>query len=567
MRGKEGKHENMIRKKSFYRLGGLLLALVLVLSGMAGCGAEKQQEDIVILYTNDVHCAVDTDIGYAGLAAYKDWVEEKTPYVALVDCGDALQGDTIGAVSQGEYLVDIMNQVGYDFAVLGNHEFDYGMEQLASLLEKAEAQYLGCNIRYTGTGDSAVSSLKPYEIVSYGDTDVAFVGVSTPESIAKSTPSYFMDESGGFVYDFYGGSGEELYARVQETVDECREEGADYVIALAHLGDDEASKPFRSTDLIAGTTGIDAVLDGHSHSVLPCDVVENKEGDKVLLSSTGTGLANIGQMVITADGNLAAGLIGDFPDRNTETDSFVKGIQNQYEAELEQVVAHTDVSLTTVAESGIRLIRNRETNLGDFCADAYRAIAGADIAFANGGGIRADIEAGDITYGDIIAVHPYGNTLCVAEATGQEILDALEMASRSTMAETGDGENAVGENGGFLQVSGLKYTIDTSVPSTVEVDEAGMFVSCGESRRVKDVQVLQKDGSYAPIDPEETYTLASHNYLIKQGGDGLNMFMDNSLTMNEGMLDYQALITYITDHLGGTVGSDYAQPQGRITVK
>lgn len=180
MRGKEGKHENMIRKKSFYRLGGLLLALVLVLSGMAGCGAEKQQEDIVILYTNDVHCAVDTDIGYAGLAAYKDWVEEKTPYVALVDCGDALQGDTIGAVSQGEYLVDIMNQVGYDFAVLGNHEFDYGMEQLASLLEKAEAQYLGCNIRYTGTGDSAVSSLKPYEIVSYGDTDVAFVGVSTP---------------------------------------------------------------------------------------------------------------------------------------------------------------------------------------------------------------------------------------------------------------------------------------------------------------------------------------------------------------------------------------------------
>ena len=559
---------NMIRNNGFYRLGTLLLALVLVLSSLAGCGTEKQQEDdIVILYTNDVHCAVDTDIGYAGLAAYKDWVEEKTPYVALVDCGDALQGDTIGAVSDGEYLVDIMNEVGYDFAVLGNHEFDYGMEQLAALLEKAEAQYLGCNIRYTGEGNSAVSCLKPYEIVSYGDTDVAFVGVSTPESIAKSTPSYFMDESGEFVYDFYGGSGEELYAQVQETVDECREEGADYVIALAHLGDDEASEPFRSTDLIAGTTGIDAVLDGHSHSVLPCDVVENKEGDKVLLSSSGTGLANIGQLVITADGNLTAGLISDFPDRDTETDSFVKGIQSQYEAELEQVAAHTDVSLTTVSESGIRLIRSRETNLGDFCADAYRAIAGADIAFANGGGIRADIQEGDITYGDIIAVHPYGNTLCVAEATGQEILDALEMASRSTMAETGDGENAVGENGGFLQVSGLKYTIDTSIPSTVEVDEAGMFVSCGENRRVKEVEVLQKDGSYAPIDPGKTYTLASHNYLIKQGGDGLNMFMDNTLTMNEGMLDYQVLITYITDHLGGTVGSDYAQPQGRITVQ
>ena len=181
--------------------------------------------------------------------------------------------------------------------------------------------------------------------------------------------------------------------------------------------------------------------------------------------------------------------------------------------------------------------------------------------------IRADLDIGDITYGDIIAVHPYGNTLCVAEATGQEILDALEMASRSVTAEISDGENAVGENGGFLQVSGLKYTIDTTVVSTVEVDEAGMFVSCGESRRVKDVQVLQEDGGYAPIDPVKTYTLASHNYLLKQGGDGINMFMDNTLTINEGMLDYQVLITYITDHLGGTVSSDYAQPQGRITVE
>lgn len=544
-----------------------MLAVLLALSCLAGCDAGKQQEDIVILYTNDVHCAVDADIGYAGLAAYRDWIEGKTPHVALVDCGDALQGDTIGAVSDGEYLVDIMNEVGYDFAVLGNHEFDYGMEQLAALLEKSEAQYLGCNIRYTGTGDSAVSSLKPYEIVTYGDVEVAFVGISTPESITKSTPAYFMDEEGGFVYDFYGGSGEELYAQVQKTVDECRKEGADYVIALAHLGDDEASEPFRSTDLIAGTTGIDAVLDGHSHSVIPCDVVDNKDGGKVLLSSTGTGLANIGQLVITAGGNLTAGLVGGFPDKDAETGSFVKEIQSRYEAEVNQVVAHTEVPLTISSADGVRLVRNRETNLGDFSADAYRAVAGADIAFANGGGIRADIEEGDITYGDIIAVHPYGNTLCVAEATGQEILDALEMASRSAMAEPSDGENAVGENGGFLQVSGLKYTIDTSIPSTVEVDEAGMFVSCGENRRVKDVQVLQKDGGYAPIDPAGTYTLASHNYLIKQGGDGLNMFMDNTLTMNEGMLDYQVLITYITDHLGGTVGSEYAQPQGRITVE
>ncbi len=553
--------------KSFkIKIAPLVLVVVLLLSLFSGC-ALNNQDDIVILYTNDVHCAVDADIGYAGLAAYKNWIEQKTDYVTLVDCGDALQGDAIGTVSKGEYLVDIMNYIGYDFAVLGNHEFDYGMQQLSELMAKSSAQYLGCNINYTGSGESVVSALKAYEIVEYGKVKVAFIGVLTPESIVKSTPSYFMDESGQLVYDFYGNSGEQLYTQVQKTVDECRDQGADFVVALAHLGNDEQSEPFSSVDLIKSTSGIDVVLDGHSHSVIPCDVVIDKDGNKVLLSSTGTGLTNIGQLVITPSGNISTGLIGDYPDSESKTETFIKEIQSQYESDLNQVVAQTEVKLTTTSDSAVRLIRNRETNLGDFCADAYRYIAEADIGFANGGGIRADIDAGDITYGDIISVHPYGNTLCVAEVTGQEILDALEMASRSVLLETSDGENAVGENGGFLQVSGLKYTVDTSIESTVQVDESGMFLSCGENRRVKDVMVLGDDGEYVPLDPQKTYTLASHNYLIKQGGDGINMFMDNKLILNEGMLDYQVLITYITENLDGIVGEEYSTAQGRIIIE
>lgn len=553
--------------KSFkIKIAPLVLVVVLLLSLFSGC-ALNNQDDIVILYTNDVHCAVDADIGYAGLAAYKNWIEQKTDYVTLVDCGDALQGDAIGTVSKGEYLVDIMNYIGYDFAVLGNHEFDYGMQQLSELMAKSSAQYLGCNINYTGSGESVVSALKAYEIVEYGKVKVAFIGVLTPESIVKSTPSYFMDESGQLVYDFYGNSGEQLYTQVQKTVDECRDQGADFVVALAHLGNDEQSEPFSSVDLIKSTSGIDVVLDGHSHSVIPCDVVIDKDGNKVLLSSTGTGLTNIGQLVITPSGNISTGLIGDYPDSESKTETFIKEIQSQYESDLNRVVAQTEVKLTTTSDSAVRLIRNRETNLGDFCADAYRYIAEADIGFANGGGIRADIDAGDITYGDIISVHPYGNTLCVAEVTGQEILDALEMASRSVLLETSDGENAVGENGGFLQVSGLKYTVDTSIESTVQVDESGMFLSCGENRRVKDVMVLGDDGEYVPLDPQKTYTLASHNYLIKQGGDGINMFMDNKLILNEGMLDYQVLITYITENLDGIVGEEYSTAQGRIIIE
>ncbi len=554
-------------KQQRFSFAPLLLAIALLLSLLGGCTQQEKAQDIIILYTNDVHCAVDADIGYAGLAAYKAQMEEKTPYVTLVDCGDALQGDALGTVSQGEYLTQIMNQVGYDFAVLGNHEFDYGLEQLTALIKQSQAQYLGCNIRYTGSEENALAALDPYQIVTYGEVKVAFIGISTPESIAKSTPAYFMDDSGELVYDFYGGSGEELYTQVQQTVANCLAAGADYVIALAHLGDDESSAPFRSTDLIAATNGIDVVLDGHSHSVISCDVIDNKDGDPVLLSSTGTGLANIGQLVITASGNISTGLIGEYPDKDAPTTVFIQEIQDQYEAALSQVVGYSDVDLTTMSDSGIRLIRSRETNLGDFCADAYRVLAEADIALVNGGGIRADLAAGEITYGDIIAVHPYGNTLCVAEATGQEILDALEMASRSVMAATDDGENAIGENGGFLQVSGLRYTIDTSIDSTVEVDESGMFVSCGENRRVQNVEILQDDGRYTVIDPEQTYTVASHNYLIKQGGDGLNMFMDNTLIIDEGLLDYQVLITYMTDYLGGAVGEDYAAAQARITMR
>ncbi|MEE0746699.1 MAG: 5'-nucleotidase, partial [Anaerovoracaceae bacterium] len=257
----------------------------------------------------------------------------------------------------------------------------------------------------------------------------------------------------------------------------------------------------------------------------------------------------------------------DFEEKDSDMESFIADIQSEYEEELQQVIAGSDVELTTESEDGVRLIRNRETNLGDFCADAYRQIAGADIAFVNGGGIRADLPEGDITYEDILAVHPYGNHLCVVEATGQEILDALEMGSRSTMAETGDGEKAAGESGGFLQVSGLRYTIDTSVDSTVKVDKDGMFVSCGQQRRVKNVEVLQDDGSYEPIDVDETYTLASHDYMLRQSGDGFTMFAGNEMVVEEGMVDYQILITYISDYLGGSIGEQYSSPDGRITVE
>ncbi len=550
----------MNRFKRFALVMAIALIGVTMLFAQGAAEALEAQKDIVVLYTNDVHCAIDSNIGYAGLAKYKAEME-KDNFVVLVDAGDAIQGDTIGTVSKGEYLVDIMNEVGYDFCVLGNHEFDYGTDVLASLLKKADAQYLNATIEYTGNGNNLLKDTVPYVIERFGFLDVAFIGVSTPESITKSTPRYFM-EDGQFVYDF--AAGEDLYAAVQGYVDEVREKGADVVVVISHLGVEEGSEPNRATDLIANTTGIDALIDGHSHTTEPSMLVADKSGRKVLYTQTGTKLNNIGKLTISKDGSVKAELVAE-AEKDEAVTAFIEDIKAQYESLVNTVVAHTEVELSITDENGVRAVRNRETAIGDLCADAYRAVADTDIAFVNGGGIRATIKKGDITTANMISVHPYGNALCSCYATGAEILDALEHSVVNTAATAASDGKAVGESGGFLQVSGIKFTIDTSIPSSVKKDDKGLFVAVEGERRVKDVFV-EENGEWVPIDPEKTYTVACHNYLLQDMGDGYTMFTDNVYILDKVLIDNQVIINYICDFLGGNVGTEYAEPQGRITV-
>ncbi len=558
------------------RVFACLLALVMLLGMVAvpsfvRAEEEEPAKEIVILYTNDVHCGVDNNIGYVGLARIKAALEAAGKEVILVDCGDAVQGDVIGTLSKGEAIIDLMNTVGYDVAVPGNHEFDYGMEQFLKNVSLAQFKYVCCNF----IDDNGKAVMDPYVIVEKAGKKIAFIGIDTPESFTKSTPTYFQDSEGNFLYSFcQKDNGQELYNKVQETVDAARAEGADYVIALAHLGTDYQSSPWMSSDVIVNTTGIDVVLDGHSHTDFKLEfgkdfvTVKNKDGNDVIHSSTGTKLANVGMLTISGD-QISAKLINasamDFIDAagllaaDNGMGDVVKAALDKNAELVNTVVAHTDVDLIiNDPTAGVRIIRSQETNLGDLCADAYRAMGGTDIAFVNGGGIRDTIPAGDITYGQIIKIHPFGNALCTVEATGQEILDALEMSV----------SNLPGESGGFLQVSGLKFTVDMSVESTVVKDDEKMFVEVSGDRRVKDVQVLQEDGTYAPIDPNKTYTVACHNYLLKDKGDGYTMFADNTFLSEDTMLDNQVLITYIVEKLGGTVGSEYLEPygQGRITI-
>ncbi len=547
------------------KLLGLLLCLALLL----GCAAAEEPaapaltKNLVVLFTSDVHCGVDQGWGYAGLYAVKEYYAADN-YVMLVDDGDAIQGEPIGTMTKGEGIIDIMNAVGYDLAIPGNHEFDYGMNNFLALTEKANFQYLSCNFNKEGELVFA-----PYAIKEFDGVRFAFVGVTTPMTLRSSTPRYFMDENGNYIYGFLQDeTGEALYSAVQSAVDNARAEGADYVIVIAHMGNEAECSPWMYSEVIENTSGIDVWLDGHSHDTDQV-TMQNKDGEEVIRSACGTKLGDIGVLTFATDGSITAGLM-DWNQKVSAPALF--GLQNagadavaaeteELNEKLQEVVAKTAVNLyindpTEVTEEGkpIRIIRRAETNLGDLCADAYLDQSGvADIAFVNGGGIRVQLNAGDLTLNDILRVHPFGNALTVIEVSGQQVLDALEWSVHSLP----------GEFGGFDQVAGLTFEYDATIESPVLQTEDKMFAGVGDTKKCRVRNVLVGG---EPLDPEKTYKLASHDYQLLNNGDGYTMFGGCTVLQESVKLDNQVLIDYITETLGGVVGEGYDQPygQGRI---
>lgn len=554
-------------KKAVYTL--ILIAVSLLI--LVGCTDRLTESGkIVVLYTGDMHCSVESGankLDFAQLALYKQAVSNSADYVTLVDCGDAVQGSNIGTLTKGESIVELMNEVGYDVCTFGNHEFDYGIDQLEKLMGMSDAEYICCNFM-----DSDGCFVSPYTIRSYGELKIAYIGITTPYTLTSSNPEVFKDENGELKYSFcQDTSGEKLYNAVQNAVDTAIGMDADYVIALAHLGNGEGYSPYGSEDVIAATSGIDIVLDGHSHTVVESREVYNKEGKPVMLTSSGSHMQYIGQ--VTIDTRRTTGKNDDvITIRLIDSSDYdrVAGKTEETEKEFEEIlgteIGYTAKTLSVNSENGNRLVRNRETGIGNFVADAYRSLTNADIAFVNGGGIRADISEGKITYGDLLNVQPYGNMICVVEATGLEIRDALEMSYRMVEGKYEDENGSVGESGGFFHLSGMKVVIDTSIPSGVKLDENGMFSGVEGERRVKEVYVLNGEtGEYEPLSDSKTYTVASINYILLQGGDGFNMFMNNEVITSEAASDLQAVIEYL-ELSGGNIDERYFATEGRITI-
>lgn len=405
------------------------------------------EREIMILYTGDVHCGIDENFGYGGLWEIKNALTAQGYDVLLVDDGDSIQGAPVGTMTKGAALPELMDALGYDAAIPGNHEFDYGMDNFLSLADKAEFPYISCN--FVREGEPVFD---PYVIREAGGKKIAFVGVTTPLTLVSSTPAYSRDENGQFVYGFLqDDTGEGVYGAVQSAADAARAEGADCVIVLAHLGSEAAASPRTYADLISHTDGIDALLDGHSHDTDQV-VMKNAAGELVPRSACGTKSACVGWCAIEPDGRIETGLYS----------------------------------------------WNREASAGE--------LLGLD------------------------------NPMTRAVA---------------------------GESGAFLQVSGMSYEIHSCIPSPCVADENGMFLRAEGERRVRNVLVGGE-----PIDPEKTYTLACHDYMLLEQGDGSTMFAGAPVLPDRVKLDNQLLIDYIFDTLGGAVGEEYADPygQGRIVI-
>ena len=532
-----------------------LFALIMLLAVMCIFGepsyAKTPDNDIIILYTNDVHCGVDENIGYAGFAFLAEQARKESPYVTLVDAGDWAQGAIIGAISQGRYIVDIMNAVGYDIAVPGNHEFDYNWSQFENFAKNLKCGFICCNLRDLRTGELV---FKPYKILSYGDVKVAFVGVATPESITTSIPYYFMDENGKYIYDFDGEkTGQKLIASIQKAVDAARAEGADYVIVVGHLGEyqdviDAWAVPF----IAPRTKGIDVFIDGHSHEITPALVLKNAESKDVIVTQTGTKLNNVGKLTISKEGKITTELINKVDGKDEKITALINEKKAILAETLNAHISNTSFDLFAMNEKGNWLLRNSETNLCNLVTDACLASAKetktgkADIAINNAGGIRSNISAGEIKYSDVLSVLPFNNTVCICEVPGQSLLDELEVGAQSLP----------GNNGGFLHVSGMTYTVDSSIPSPVITDDKNMLLAISGDRRVKDVKVNGE-----PLDPQKMYKVVSTSYVLYMKGDG-HVFKGAKVIEPDYIAYDQTLMNYIKQF--ETLPEKYKNAEGRI---
>ena len=535
----------------------LLLSVVMTLTLLVSSAWADEPKPLdgktVILHTNDVHGSIEL---YAKVAAMKDDYKAQGAQVILADAGDYSQGTVYVSVNKGKDAVTMMNAAGYEVATIGNHEFDYGYAQLKSNLYSAAFNVVCANVLQDGS-----PVFDAYKTIDKGGVQVAFVGVETPEAQTKANPALIQ----GLTFL----AGDEMYAAVQAQVDAARTAGADIVIVLAHLGVDSSSEPNTSYDLYKKVSGIDFIIDGHSHTVM----TKGPNGEKI--QSTGTALANVGAVIIDnatkkIESNQLIPIwhtekvgenkvtVYDYTKSDETVANAAKAIIDPIDADYDQKFAESAVDLNGAKAPGNR---TEETNLGDLITDAMMwaiqtKAPGVDmtnaVAITNGGGIRAPIAKGGITKKDVNTVLPFGNTLAVVYVKGSELLEALEASTYCTPESLG----------GFPQFAGMEVELNTACEYDAN-DTTYPGSTYFGPKSINRITIKTVNGK--AFDKDATYAVITNNFLAA-GGDTYYAFAAAQTQFDTGLPLDEILMEYITLELNGVVTDKYAAPQGRLTI-
>ena len=535
----------------------LLLSVVMTLTLLVSSAWADEPKPLdgktVILHTNDVHGSIEL---YAKVAAMKGDYEAQGAQVILADAGDYSQGTVYVSLEKGKNAVTMMNLAGYDVATIGNHEFDYGYDQLKTNLESAAFKVVCANVLKDGS-----PVFDAYTMINKGGVQVAFVGVETPEAQTKANPALIQ----GLTFL----AGNEMYAAVQDQVNAARTAGADIVIVLAHLGVDSSSEPNTSYDLYKKVSGIDFIIDGHSHTVM----IKGPNGEKI--QSTGTALANVGAVIIDnatkkiesnelipiwhteeVDGDNVT--VYDYTKSDETVANAAKAIIDPIDDDYDQKFAESAVDLNGAKAPGNR---TEETNLGDLITDAMMWAIKTKapdvdmtnaVAITNGGGIRAAIAKGDITKKDVNTVLPFGNTLAVVYVKGSELLEALEVSTYCTPKSLG----------GFPQFAGMEVELNTACEYDAN-DTTYPGSTYFGPKSINRITIKTVNGK--AFDKDATYAVITNNFLAA-GGDTYYAFAAAQTQFDTGLPLDEILMEYITVELNGVVTDKYAAPQGRLTI-
>lgn len=504
------------RVLSFFLSLALVFSLVVGIMPIKSFADGASADEIIILHTNDIHAKYAEGkydgMGFAKMKTKIDQIRDEHENVLLLDAGDILHGMPLATLTKGEAMVKLMNSMGYDVMAPGNHDFNYGYERLLELKEMADFDIVAANIaRKDGKKD-----FDSYVIKEVDGVKVGIFGLTTSETKYKSAPQ--NTENVDFI---------DSVKAAKEAVAELQKKNVDIIIGLTHLGVSEDSTD-TSIRVAEEVEGIDVLVDGHSHTKLEEGMMVND----TLIVQTQDHTKNLGMVTLKLKNKKlverSASLFTKEEAEDLEEDKFIKayikGLLAANKGELERVIGNT----TNVLDGARENVRTGETNLGNLLTDAMMEIGEADVALANGGGIRDSMEEGEITVNDVIQSFPFENYLVVIEVTGQDIIDALEHGADAYPEE----------KGAFPHVAGMSYEIDPSM----ELGSRIVNVMVGEEA----------------IELDKTYKLATNNFL-RDGGDDYTMLAGKELVVEKAALN-ELLIDYIEEL--GTV--DY-KVEGRIT--